>query len=270
MISKGNRFDAFQGNGMFAADVATYLINLDNAEAKRWAEVILREQPVAHRLTEEAGAEFERVPELVRWVFARLYQAFGGLYRGEMASWAEALGVSLGTVTILNCAYELSHLRWPKLFGCTAGIRWVDGLGLVHKNSPSSPPSSQTPTTTRCGWSTRIGWRRRGTRTGAHTFARPFRLNGRMRGTRWPAWGCSRKRSGWREPRKPHGRRRFRVASPGISMASMSEAFWRGSRGPQPSCSRTWRSCSVWLRSALLSACSALPTAWRSCWSCQN
>src|SRR5579871_4664320 len=33
---------------------------------------------------------------------------------------------------MLNCAYELSHLRVPKLFGCTAGVRWFDGLGMVH------------------------------------------------------------------------------------------------------------------------------------------
>ena len=124
---------------MFAADVPTYLIDLGNPEAKRWAEVISREKAVAARLVEEAGAEFERVPELLRWVFARLYQAFGGLYREEMGSWAEALGASLGTVTILNCAYELSHLRWPKLFGCTAGVRWVDGLGMIHVRSLDWP-----------------------------------------------------------------------------------------------------------------------------------
>ena len=117
---------------MFSADVPTYLIDLDYPEAKRWAEVTLREKTVASRLIAEAEMEFKRVPELLRWVFARLYQTFGGLYRGEMASWAEALGVSLGTVTILNCAYELSHLRWPKLFGCTAGVRWIDGLGMAH------------------------------------------------------------------------------------------------------------------------------------------
>ncbi len=117
---------------MFAADIPTYLIDLSNDEAKRWAEVISREKTLAGRLIQEAGKEFERVPEILRWVFARLYQAFGGLYRGEIASWADALGVSLGTATILNCAYELSHLRWPRLFGCTAGVRWVDGLGMVH------------------------------------------------------------------------------------------------------------------------------------------
>src|SRR5262249_31060972 len=24
------------------------------------------------------------------------------------------------------------HLRVPKLFGCTAGVRWADGVGMVH------------------------------------------------------------------------------------------------------------------------------------------
>jgi hypothetical protein len=33
---------------------------------------------------------------------------------------------------MLNCAYELSHLRLPKLFGCTTGVRWVESLGMVH------------------------------------------------------------------------------------------------------------------------------------------
>ena len=108
---------------MFTADVPTYFIDLERDEASRWDEVISREKIAARRLIEEAGSQFERVPELLRWIFARLYQRSGGLYRGEIASWAEALGVSLGTATILNCAYELSHLRWPKVFGCTAGLR---------------------------------------------------------------------------------------------------------------------------------------------------
>ena len=108
---------------MFAADVPNYLIDLGSVEAKRWEEVISHEKTAASRIVQEAGSQFERVPELLRWVFARLHQRSGGLYRGEIAAWAEGLGVSLGTVTILNCAYELSHLRWPKLFGCTAGVR---------------------------------------------------------------------------------------------------------------------------------------------------
>jgi hypothetical protein len=117
---------------MFTTDVPSYMIDLGRDEAKRWEQVIPRETMVAGRIVQEAASQFERVPELLRWVFARLYQRSGGLYRGEIAAWAEALGVSVGTATILNCAYELSHLRWPKIFGCTAGVRWVEGLGMVH------------------------------------------------------------------------------------------------------------------------------------------
>jgi hypothetical protein len=131
---------------MFTTDVPTYLIDLDRDEGRRWEEVISREKTAASRVVQEAGSQFERVPELLRWVFARLYQRSGGLYRGEITSWAEALGVSLGTATILNCAYELSHLRWPKLFGCTAGVRWVDGPGMVHIRSLDWPwPASAPP-----------------------------------------------------------------------------------------------------------------------------
>jgi predicted choloylglycine hydrolase len=35
-------------------------------------------------------------------------------------------------VTLLNCAYELSHIRPPKPFGCSAGITNIEGLGMVH------------------------------------------------------------------------------------------------------------------------------------------
>jgi hypothetical protein len=142
---------------MFTTDVRTYLIDLDRDEATRWEEVISHEKTVASRVIQEAGSQFERVPELLRWVFARLYQRSGGLYRGEITAWAEALGVSLGTATILNCAYELSHLRWPKLFGCTAGVRWVDGLGMVHVRTLDWPLASM-------GAATRLFRFRRGAR----------------------------------------------------------------------------------------------------------
>jgi len=117
---------------VFQTDVRTYPIDLEKTEAKRWADVIPQEKDVASLLVQEAAKEFERVPELVRWIFARLYQAFGGLYRGEMQAWADGLQLSLGTVTMLNCAYELSHLPQLRVFGCTTGVRWIDGLGMVH------------------------------------------------------------------------------------------------------------------------------------------
>jgi hypothetical protein len=117
---------------MFSADVPTYTIDLELPEELRWRDVIAAERATAGQLVAEAGREFERVPELVRRVFARLYQFSGGLYRGEIQAWADALGVSAGTVTLLNCAYELSHIRLPKPFGCTAGVRWAEGLGPIH------------------------------------------------------------------------------------------------------------------------------------------
>lgn len=142
---------------MFTSDVPTYTIDLEQAEATRWAEVISRETTVAGHLVQEAGQQFERVPELLRWVFGRLYQKYGGLYQDEIRAWADALGVSPGTATILNCAYELSHLRWPKLFGCTAGVRWVEGLGLVHVRTLDWPLATM-------GNATRLFRYRRGVR----------------------------------------------------------------------------------------------------------
>jgi hypothetical protein len=91
-----------QGDGMFTTEVPTYRIDLGRDEPNRWEEVISREKTAANRLVQEAARQFDRVPELLRWVFARLYQRFGGLYRGEIESWAEALGVSLGTVNDLE------------------------------------------------------------------------------------------------------------------------------------------------------------------------
>src|SRR5262245_18734135 len=142
---------------MFTTDVSTYLIDLGRDEATRWEEVTSREKTAASCLVQEAGSQFERVPELLRWVFARLYQRSGGLYRGEIASWAKALGVSLGTATILNCAYELSHLRWPRVLGCSAGVRCVDGLGMVHVRSLDWPLATM-------GAATRLFRFRRGAR----------------------------------------------------------------------------------------------------------
>jgi predicted choloylglycine hydrolase len=58
---------------------------------------------------------------------------------------------------MLNCAYELSHLRWPGIFGCTAGVRWVEGLGMVHVRNLDWPLPS-------IGEATRLFRFRKGTR----------------------------------------------------------------------------------------------------------
>lgn len=142
---------------MLTPGAPAYAIDLADDEARRWAGVIAAEREIAARLAREAAAEFESVPELLRWAFARLYERTGGLYAREIESWAEGLGVSLGTATMLNCAYELSHLDWPSPFGCTAGVRWIEGLGLVHVRTLDWPLAGM-------GGATRLFRFRNGTR----------------------------------------------------------------------------------------------------------
>jgi hypothetical protein len=132
---------------MFTLDVPTYRIDLNRDEAVRWDEVIACEAVAARMLVDEAGAQLKPVPEIVRRLFERLYRWTGGLYSGEIESWAHGLGVSVGTVTVLNCAYELSHLRAPKIFGCSAGVRRLDGLGLVHVRCLDWPLATMGPAT---------------------------------------------------------------------------------------------------------------------------
>jgi acyl-CoA:6-aminopenicillanic acid acyl transferase len=121
---------------MWTAEVPTYVIDLQQDETSRWREVIDREKLVARELANEAVTEFERVPEVIRWVFGKLYEVSGGRYKQEINTWASVLGVSSGTATLLNCFYELSHVRTgslaARLLGCTAGVRWFDGLGMVQ------------------------------------------------------------------------------------------------------------------------------------------
>ncbi len=117
---------------IFRADVPSHAIDLGRPEFERWADVIAAERDAAGRLVRAAAVELERIPEVARCAFATLYRLFGGLYWGEIRSWARALGESVGTVTLLNCAYELSHVSVPRWLGCTAGVRWIEGLGMAH------------------------------------------------------------------------------------------------------------------------------------------
>jgi hypothetical protein len=109
-----------------------YEVDLALPEGERWAGVIAREAGTAQRLLKDAMKEMERVPESVRRTFARLYKIAGGLYAGEMQAWATAMKVTIGTATMVNCAYELSYLDPHRILGCTAGVRWIEGLGMTH------------------------------------------------------------------------------------------------------------------------------------------
>ncbi len=126
-------------SGRYTSDIPAYELDLALPEGERWRHVIRAERSVARRLAsqalEEAGALRDYLGP-IGWVFEKVYSGFGGLYGDEIATWAKAMGVTSGEATLLNCTYELSHaLRVPGVFGCTAGVRAVRGLGLVHVRS---------------------------------------------------------------------------------------------------------------------------------------
>ena len=60
-------------------------------------------------------------------------------------AWVEALDPYVPAFKVAS--YELSHLRVPKLLGCTAGVRWNDGLGMVHLRTLDWPLPSITEAT---------------------------------------------------------------------------------------------------------------------------
>jgi len=60
---------------------------------------------------------------------------FGGRrYRHEIGAWAKALDRTPGSMTLLNYTYEMSYAENMSVlpFGCTAGVKWVPGMGMVH------------------------------------------------------------------------------------------------------------------------------------------
>ncbi len=121
---------------MYTHQIRTYDIDLGLPEKQRWAEVIEREADVARALTANAIGQLSpaarRLARAVGPLFRVAYRLSGGRYRGEMAAWARALGVSASSATMLNCSYEGSHVGSRMGLGCTAGVRWVRGLGMVH------------------------------------------------------------------------------------------------------------------------------------------
>jgi hypothetical protein len=130
---------------MYTSKTKTYVIDLEADEADRWSEVIRAEKAGARRLIREASAG---LPSFVpRWavrlggaMFKTAYALAGGRYTGEIDAWAEALRVSPGEVTLANCSYELSYFAdWIPAVACTAGMRWIDGLGMVHVRSMDWP-----------------------------------------------------------------------------------------------------------------------------------
>lgn len=156
----------------------TYTIDLNLPEQERWLEVMENERTVAKKLCREALRSLEDLPDIVRKISSSCYAAFGGRYVDEMAAWAEELREPLENVVVMQCSYEFAHLgnvlqrrrrkisratgidklreaverareKARKILGCTAGIHYFRGHGMVHARSMDWPLKS-------CGAATRI------------------------------------------------------------------------------------------------------------------
>jgi len=128
---------------VFISKTPTYDIDLELPEDERWAEVIRKEKRAARKVANEARARTKELTgtfvlaliKLGAPLFKLAYKLSGGRYVGEIAAWAAALGVSSSEATLLNCSYELSHIS----LGCTTGVRWVNGLGMIHVRNMDWP-----------------------------------------------------------------------------------------------------------------------------------
>lgn len=128
---------------MYTKRVPHFLIDLEDDEYNRWAEVIARDRGLVKRLAEEAEEDYAFMPGFFKrflgWLLFTLYTIYGGRYRGELRAWANALGRPLGDVILLNCSYELSHVIDVGAFGCTTGVLRTSKFGLVHARSMDWP-----------------------------------------------------------------------------------------------------------------------------------
>lgn len=148
----------------FNDEVPRFVIDLELPPERRWAEVIAADLEVARSLLEagwndalqeaadqtgkplwllQAGAWLARGP------FHLSYRMSRGRYLPEIYAWADALGASRSQMVLMQCMYELSHLDPTKpATGCTAGARWIDGMGMVHVrtldwNMPAIGPATR-------------------------------------------------------------------------------------------------------------------------------
>lgn len=128
----------------FTSRIPCYTIDLTKPEEDRWQHVIAKEKRTAKRLSREIRKHWPSVATgLLKYPFRVLYRASGGRFTAESDSWAEALGECPAESLLAQCSYELAHTgAWlGSLFGCTAGIRWVPGVGMVHVRNMDWPVS---------------------------------------------------------------------------------------------------------------------------------
>lgn len=120
-----------------------HFIDLSLRPSKRLASVTKAEGAVAKFLFDQARAGFQGLSGWLVSTFGELYRDFEGPFQGEMREWANAIGISVDEMALVNCAYELDHLQhsWSIIeimenlvdsFFCTAGVCFVEGHGMVH------------------------------------------------------------------------------------------------------------------------------------------
>lgn len=133
-----------------------YDIDLLSPPNRRWSEVIDKEEEVMCALGAEALDSVEE--ELGYWdwlmnetlykLFSARYSFYGGRYAKEMKHIASGLGVSPALAVVLNCSYELSRLfEGVTPFGCTAGVKWLPGTGMIHVRNMDWPLQRIGPAT---------------------------------------------------------------------------------------------------------------------------
>ncbi len=130
----------------YISQTKTYTIDLNLPEEERWQKVIKDDKIAVKKLINEAKKDISHVPRFLRWIFRKGYQLVGGYYTDEMDSWASSLDVARGDVAMLQCSYELAHFseyvgeRIPiRPFGCTTGVKWLKGVGMVHLRNMDWP-----------------------------------------------------------------------------------------------------------------------------------
>jgi hypothetical protein len=134
----------------FTQEIPAYVIGLEQPEAERWQEVIAAEKRLAKRLVRAVKKDMafpdNVLTRVVKWLVGKTYQVFAGRNIDEIDAWADALGQPRDDALLLQCSYGLSHLSelvdassfWKPFagfFGCTAGLRWLPGLGMVHSRN---------------------------------------------------------------------------------------------------------------------------------------
>ncbi len=115
--------------------IKTYTIDLSLPESERWQEVIDSESRSAKAFINK---NWESYYSVLAPIIKKIYKERGGLYVEEMQSLTDMFQMPIRKIIFFNCLYSLwlareyLELRSKSIFGCTAGIKWVKGLGNIH------------------------------------------------------------------------------------------------------------------------------------------